>query len=254
MYQLLPPSHRNRQVDLAEVYAYPGGTRRWLRANMVASADGAATAAGKSAGLSGEADKRIFGVLRALADVVLVGAGTVRTEGYRPARVREQYREARAAAGQGPAAAIAIVSRGLELDFSLPLFTEPAVPTIVLTTEDAPEDRITAATAAGAEVIAAGVGGLDFGLAVDRLAGRGLGRMLCEGGPVLLAAVARARRLDELCLTISPHLVAGQAPRILNGPDLTGGLPLILHTLLTEDQFLFARYLVGAEKGPDAQE
>ena len=253
MYQLLPPSTRNRQVDLAEVYAYPNGARRWLRANMVASADGAAAFEGKSEGISGEADKRIFGVLRAVADVVLVGANTVRVEGYRPARVREQYRELRAAAGQAPVAAIAVVSRSLDLDFSTPLFTEPAVPTMVLTCEDADEERVAAASAAGAEVIAAGVGQVDLGLAADRLAERGLGRILCEGGPHLLAQIAMAGRLDELCVTISPMLVGGAAQRILNGPDLTGGLPLILHTLLTEDGILFARYLVGAGTGSGGQ-
>jgi riboflavin biosynthesis pyrimidine reductase len=245
MYQLLPPSNRSRQVDLAEVYAYPTGARRWVRANMVASADGAATAGGKSEGISGEADKRIFGVLRALADVILVGAGTVRTEQYRPAKVREQYKAARAAAGQAPTAAIAVVSRSLDLDWTMPLFTSPTVPTIVLTCSEAPQEGVDAATEAGVEVIAAGLSTVDLGLAVDRLAERGMGRILCEGGPHLLAQLVAAGKLDELCLSVAPQLRSGDAMRILAGPDLTGGLPLILHTLLTEDGFLFSRYLVG---------
>lgn len=249
MYQLLPPSPRGRQVDLAEAYAYPTGARSWVRANMVATADGAATAAGKSEGISGEADKRIFGVLRALADVVLVGAGTVRTEQYRPTRVREQYQAARAAAGQAPTAAIAVVSRSMDLDWSMPLFASPAVPTIVLTVSDAPQGQVDAAASAGAEVIAAGTGEVDLALAVERLAERGLGRVLCEGGPHLLAQLAGARKLDELCLSIAPQLRGGDSMRILAGPDLTGGLPLILHSLLTEDGFLFARYLVGGPHG-----
>lgn len=252
MYQLLPPPHRNRQVDLAEVYAYPAGARRWVRANMVATVDGAATAEGKSEGISGEADKRIFGVLRALADVVLVGAGTVRAEQYRPTRVRQQYQEARAAAGQAPTAAIAVVSRSLDLDWSMPLFTSPAVPTIVLTAADAPQDRVDAAAEAGADVIAAGTGVVDLALAVDRLAERGLGRILCEGGPHLLGQLAAAGRLDELCLSVAPQLRGGDSMRILAGPDLTDGLPLILHTLLTEDGFLFARYLAGGTHGSAA--
>jgi riboflavin biosynthesis pyrimidine reductase len=250
MYQLLPPSSRNRQVDLATVYAYPQGAHRWLRANMVASADGAAVAVGRSEGLSGEADKRIFGVLRALADVILVGAGTVRTEQYRPAKVREQYQAARAAAGQTPAATIAVVSGSLNLDLTQPLFTEPTVPTIILTTSDAPADRVDAAREAGCEVIAAGAGQVDVGLAVDRLADRGLRRILCEGGPHLLGQIAASGRLDELCISTAPQLRGGDATRILGGPDLTGGLPLILHTLLTEDGFLFARYLMGAQTAP----
>jgi riboflavin biosynthesis pyrimidine reductase len=250
MYQLLPPSSRDRQADLATVYAYPQGARRWLRANMVASVDGAAVASGKSQGLSGEADKRIFGVLRALADVVLVGAGTVRAEEYKPAKVREQYQAARAAAGQQPTAAIAVVSRSLNMDFTQPLYTEPVIPTIILTTSEASTARVEAAKAAGCEVIAAGTGQVDLALAVDRLAERGLGRILCEGGPHLLAQIAAAGRLDELCLSIAPQLRGGDATRILNGPDLTNGLPLILHTLLAEDGYLFARYVLGAATAP----
>lgn len=66
--------------SLAAVYAYPDQVNRgrpWLRANMVAGLDGGARLDGLSEGLSSSADKRIFGVLRALADVVLVGAETV---------------------------------------------------------------------------------------------------------------------------------------------------------------------------------
>ncbi len=77
-----------------------------------------------------------------------------------------------------------------------------------------------------------------------------MGRILCEGGPHLLAELAEARRLDELCLSIAPQLRGGDAHRIIDGPELTEGLPLILHTLLTEDGFLFARYILGATVAP----
>lgn len=152
-------------AELAEAYAYPAaddpvraGRPGWLRANMVSSLDGAAHHEGRSQPLSGEADMRIFGVLRALADAVVVGAETVRKEGYRPARAREVFAARRAAAGQGPAPAIAVVTAGLDLDFTLPLFTEPVVPTLVLTGAGAPADRVAAARAAGAEVLFAGEG------------------------------------------------------------------------------------------------
>ncbi|MFP8906004.1 dihydrofolate reductase family protein, partial [Streptomyces atacamensis] len=129
--------------EIADAYAYPAATageagRPWLRGNMVASLDGAAHHGGRSQPLSSDADMRIFGVLRALADAVVVGAETVRREGYRPARRREAFAARREAAGQGPAPAIAVVSASLDLDFSLPLFTEPLVPTLVLTGAAAP--------------------------------------------------------------------------------------------------------------------
>ncbi|MDV9192434.1 dihydrofolate reductase family protein, partial [Streptomyces sp. SR27] len=127
--------------ELADAYAYPelpAGKNAWLRANMVSSLDGAGQHEGRSQPLSSDADMRIFGTLRGLADVVVVGAETVRLEGYRPARAREAFAARRAAAGQGPAPAIAVVSASLGLDFSLPLFTEPLVPTLLLTGAAAP--------------------------------------------------------------------------------------------------------------------
>lgn len=100
---------------------------------MVSTLDGAAQHDGRSQGISSDADMRIFGTLRGLADVVLVGAETVRLEGYRPARARDAFAERRAAAGQTAAPAIAVVTASLNLDFSLPLFTSPLVQTLVLT-------------------------------------------------------------------------------------------------------------------------
>jgi 5-amino-6-(5-phosphoribosylamino)uracil reductase len=247
VHQLLPRPNRDSDPDLAVVYAYPGHARRWLRANMVSSVDGAAQADGKSAGLSGEADKRIFRALRGLADVILVGATTVRTEGYRqPAVPRDQFAQARQAAGQAPAAAIAVVSASLDLDFDAPLYREPVIPTITITVNDAPPDRLAAAREAG-EVIIAGTGRVDLAAAVDWLADSGRGRILCEGGPSLLAGLAHANRIDEICLALSPLLLSGHAKRVADGPVLNPPLPLTLHTLLIEDGFLFTRHLVAQQ-------
>ncbi|WP_181809336.1 dihydrofolate reductase family protein, partial [Streptomyces shenzhenensis] len=130
-------------ADLALAYAYPesAGQEAWLRANMVSTLDGAGQHDGRSQPISGVADMRIFGTLRGLADVVVVGAETVRQEGYRPARERAEFAGARTAAGQAPVAAVAVVTASLELDFSLPLFTSPLVPTLILTGAAAAPDR-----------------------------------------------------------------------------------------------------------------
>lgn len=248
MQQLLPRPNRDSEPDLAVVYAYPGHASRWLRANMVSSVDGAAQADGKSAGLSGEADKKVFRALRGLADVILVGATTVRTEGYgKPAVPRDQFAQARQAAGQAPAAAIAVVSASLDLDFDGPLYREPAAATITVTISDAPPDKLAAAREAG-EVIIAGAGRVDLAAAVDLLAETGRGRILCEGGPSLLAGLAHANRIDEICLTLSPQLLSGHAKRVADGPLLNPPLPLTLHTLLLEDGFLFTRHLVARQE------
>jgi riboflavin biosynthesis pyrimidine reductase len=234
-------------AELGAAYAYPeranGGPGTWLRANMVSTLDGAAQHDGRSQPISSATDMRIFGTLRALADVVLVGAETVRQEGYRPARARAEFATARAAAGQGEAAAIAVVSASLELDFSLPLFTSPLVPTLVLTGAAAAPDRVAAAEKAGARVVVAGDGmGVDPARAVQALADLGHTRLLAEGGPRLLGQLVAAGVLDELCLTISPMLTVGDAQRISGGPSMAVPRRFELVSLLEEEGFLFSRY------------
>jgi riboflavin biosynthesis pyrimidine reductase len=232
---------------LADVYAHPAPRPQgapWLRANMVASLDGAARYGGRSEQLSSAADMRIFGTLRALSDAVIVGAETARAEGYRPARARADFAERRAALGQPPAPVIAVVSASLDLDFSLPLFTKPVVPTVVLTGAHADPVRVRQAQAAGAEVIVAGKSArVDPVQALSALADRGLTRLLTEGGPRLLAQFAAAGLLDELCLSIAPLVTSGDAPRITNGPGLAAPERFRLAALLEEDGFLFGRYI-----------
>ncbi|WP_407562011.1 pyrimidine reductase family protein [Streptomyces sp. 184] len=229
--------------ELADAYAYPA-EGVWLRANMVSSADGAASFAGRSQALSSEADMRLFGVLRGLADVVVVGAETVRLEGYRPARARAAFAARRAAAGQGPAPPVAVLSASLDLDFSLPLFSAPAVPTLLLTGAQAPAERLAAARAAGVEVVVAGRGrGADPAAAVVALAERGHRRLLTEGGPTALEGFARAGVLDELCLTLAPLAALGDAPRIMHGAaPRAQPLGLGLESVMEEAGFLFTRY------------
>ncbi|GGK72413.1 hypothetical protein Sme01_08190 [Sphaerisporangium melleum] len=226
------------EVDLAHAYAYP--EQRWLRLNMVSGADGGAWLKGVSEGLSGKGDRRVFGVLRGLADVVLAGASTVRTEAYGPARPRPSWRELRV--GRPAAPPIAVITRRLDLDLAGPLFTEaePYARTIVITTERAPQDRRDEA-ARYADVIVAGDERVDLPLAVEALRERGLGRVLCEGGPRINGQLAAAGLVDELCLTISPLLTGGDAARILNGPP--AHVPLRLAQVLEEDGYLFCRYI-----------
>ncbi|MFI7383914.1 pyrimidine reductase family protein [Streptomyces sp. NPDC049813] len=240
------PSGREWSLDeLADAYGYPAEAAAgvWLRANMVSTLDGAAQHDGRSQPISCPADMRIFGTLRALADAVVVGAETVRQEGYRPARARDAFAARRAAAGQGPAPSIAVISARLDLDFTLPLFTEPLAPTYVLTGAAAPAERMAAARASGAQVLIAGEGaGVEPERAVAALAGRGLTRLLTEGGPRLLGQFVAAQVLDELCLTLSPLLTSGTAQRIAGGSGPVLPARFELASLLEEDGFLFSRY------------
>ncbi|RKN38339.1 pyrimidine reductase family protein [Streptomyces hoynatensis] len=244
-----PAALVDREWDLSEIadaYAYPEERlpgAGWLRANMVSSADGAAHHGGRSRPLSSAADKRVFGVLRQLADVVIVGAETVREERYRPARARSEFAERRAAAGQAPVPAIAVLSASLHLDFSLPLFAEPLVPTLLLTGARAPHAGLALAREAGVEVITAGEGsGAEPARVKAELARRGYPRMLTEGGPRLLGQLVTAGVVDELCLSWAPRYTAGTAPRIVSGPELDAPRELELTDVLEDSGFLFTRY------------
>jgi riboflavin biosynthesis pyrimidine reductase len=227
-------------AGLAELYAYP--EPRWLRANMVTSADGAGFLDGRTEGLSSPADMRLFGLLRVLADVVLVGAGTARTEQYKPARRRPALAALRA--GRPPVPPIAVLSRKLDLDFATPLFNEAPqdARTIVITCAGSPDGR-RAAAAKVADVIVAGDLVVDLTEALSALRARGLGRVLCEGGPHLLGEIAAAGLLDELCLTVSPVLAGPGPGRITAGAPFPEQLMTLEH-VLEDDGFLYCRYLV----------
>jgi riboflavin biosynthesis pyrimidine reductase len=207
---------------------------------MVASADGAVTLDGRSGGLSGPADKMIFTVLRSLADVVLVGARTTRTEHYRPVQRDEIWLQLRPAAA--PLPPIAVVTGSLDLTGCDSLLTMPPGPsqTIVITTAAAPADR-KAALAGRARVIEAGEHAVDLTAAVKALVDLGYTEILTEGGPAIIGQLTAAGLLDELCLTTSPLLAAGTARRIVSGPPLTQRLSLA-HALVDGD-FLLCRYL-----------
>jgi riboflavin biosynthesis pyrimidine reductase len=232
-------------VDASEVYAdLPSATGRpSLRVNMVASVDGATAIGGVSGPLSGPPDRIVYRLLRSLADVVLVAAGTARTENYKPALVHEEYVEARRARGQPDVPRIAVVSRRLDLDWEAPLFTDAAERTIVITTEDAPAEPLAAARKR-ADVVTTGPGTVNLAAALVALGDRGVRHVLAEGGPSLNGALAEADVIDELCLTISPRLASGDAKRILSGPDLPAPAELELQSLLEEDGFLLSRYRV----------
>jgi len=222
-----PLTSPDGEVDLAALYALPVGLRH-LRANFVTSVDGSVgDANGLSGGLSGPGDRALFSLLRAGADVVVVGAGTVRAEGYRAATLP-----------------IAVVSGALDLEPDLALFHGP-VRSLVVTTRRAPASRLRV-LAEVADVLVAGEEHVDLRDACAQLAERGLARQLCEGGPRLIASLAAADLVDELCLTTAPVLAGGDGPRLLVGaPPLDARLRLA--SVCEEDGFLFTRWLRAVE-------
>jgi riboflavin biosynthesis pyrimidine reductase len=232
------------EPDLPGLYGYPDG--RWLRANMVATADGAASLNGVTQGISSDTDRRVFALLRTLCDVILVGGSTVREEKYKPARPQELWSHLRD--GRPPTPPIAVVTGRLDLDPDSALITAaPAYArTIVITTASAPAARRDQ-LGRHAEIIIAGQDTVDLRTAVDALAERGHRRMLAEGGPHLLAQLVEAGLLDELCLTIGPQMAGPGADRIVagagTGSGLSGSLPLRLAHVLEDQGFLLCRYV-----------
>ena len=187
-----------------------------VRAIMVASLDGAATGAdGRSGSLGNAADRRLFGALRALADVVLVGAGTVRTEGYADVQVPDRLRAVRAARGRPDRVELAVVTgRGdlpdAVLDAGAVVLTTSTAPGLPALRERLGDERVIVADSPLPGVV-------DVTAGVRALVGRGLTHVHAEGGPGLLREMLCAGLVDELCLTLSPLLVGGLARRRLVG-------------------------------------
>ena len=215
---------------------------RSLRVNFVASPDGAVAVEGRSAGLGSSGDQRVFDLLRALADVVLVGHGTASAEGYGPMSADSRVGRLRASLGRPATAPIAVVSRRASLEPGSRLAGGGDSPTVLVTCEAADPARRAALAEAGVTVLVCGGDAVDLPEALDRLAGLGSEQVLCEGGPQLLRAALAAGVVDELDLSVAPVLVGGQ-PRLLDAA-LPAAVRLDLRQLLEEDGTLFARYAV----------
>lgn len=244
MRQLLPSSSG---ADVDPVAAYlaadrprPAG-RPWFTVGMISSLDGATAIAGTSGALGGPADKAVFRAVRAIADVIIVGAGTVRDERYGPVRFSDEVRTARRAAGRDDTPPrLAIVTSTLDLDLSGGVFGADGVRPLVFTTTDADAARV-AATAEVADVHRTGTGRVDLTAAAAILADLGVGVVVSEGGPSLNGALADAGLIDEVCLSLAPRLAGGDSARIVAG---AGSLEaeFDLASLLVEDDLLFGRW------------
>jgi len=226
-------------ADLEQVYAWPAD-RAWTRLNFITSVDGHTQGPdGRSGSLGTTADRTVFHLLRSTCDVVLVGAGTARTEHYWPVRQDEVDATVRARSGRTTLPAIAVVSRSLDLDARL--LAGGATPTVVLTTEDAPAER-RAAAADVADVVVVGERSVDPAAALTALRERGLDRVLCEGGPGLAHDLLATGQVDEVCLTLRAMMLGGEGLRLITGAPLVPAPALELRSVLADGSDLFLRY------------
>lgn len=225
--------------DLVELYAYPA-ERPWMRANFVSSLDGAAQGSDHRSGtLSSRPDRRVFGLLRTLADVIVVGAGTARSEGYLPVTASEARSNLRNRLGLAASPSMAVVSRSLRIDVGL--LKGGIAPTLVITTESAPAE-LRHEVSVIASVMVAGDDDVDMALAKELLISRGFQRMLCEGGPTLMRDLVASGAADEICLTVTPLVLAGDRLRMTQGDVLDPPERFVLRHLLEDESSLFCRY------------
>lgn len=222
--------------------AYPWPDEgRWLRAMMVTTLDGASAGPdGLSGSISSGVDKQVFDAVRRLADVVLVGAATIRAEGYGAMRAKPADAPRRAEQGQSAAPVIAVVSPSLDLPWDSELFTASTHRPLVLTVAHPPGEQLARARER-AELVQAPGQDLDPSWMVDALLARGLRRIVCEGGAHLLETVVRAGLLDEADITLSPAFAGHAHVKASEGlPDVVG---LDLAHVITAEGFLMNRYV-----------
>jgi riboflavin biosynthesis pyrimidine reductase len=210
--------------DLREVYAAP--ETPWLRVNMVSTIDGAATGeSGLTASINNEPDQRVFRLLRELADCVVVGAGTARTEGYPPLDVP-----------------LVVVSRSGRVPEALRDAERGRV--LLATCSHAPGLDEARAILGEAHVLVLGSHRVDLAQLKQELVDRGFREILCEGGPHLLRDLLDQGVADEVACTFVPRLVSGSHRRITDGPPVD--VSLRLHTIVEEDGTLLGRWLTGS--------
>jgi riboflavin biosynthesis pyrimidine reductase len=244
MHRVWPlPATELDDAGLEELYTYPADRGSWLAVNFVSSLDGGIEVEGRSAGLSTPADRRVFALAHDLADVVLLGAGTAVAEDYPGLRPDATTAARRARHGLSPVAPLALVTSGSSLPPDATSIVDVAVPSIVVTSAAGAAQR-QAWEDAGAEVIVAGDADVDLADAIRQLAGRGLRRIDCEGGPGIVGTLLERDLVDEIRVSYAPLAVAGQAARMARTPEaLRPPAAFDVGSLLVDDGTLLVRWL-----------
>ncbi|MEV6488705.1 pyrimidine reductase family protein [Actinoplanes sp. NPDC051633] len=214
---------------------YPRRDEPVLRVNFVSSLDGAATLDGHSGGLGDPTDQEILKTLRTVCDALVVGAATVRGENYDGLRLDPSRRAWREERGLPAYPLMVVVSRSLDLDLDQLVFADAPRRPVVLAGGG------TAKMRRQVERVADVVATDDLAAGIAALHERGATQVFCEGGPRLLGALLEADLVDELCLTVSPLLTAGDASRIAHGGQAVRREMSLRH-ILAEEDMLFLRY------------
>jgi riboflavin biosynthesis pyrimidine reductase len=219
--------------------ARAGPDRPYVISNFVSTADGKATADGRTASLGGEGDRAAFHLLRTQVDAVLAGTGTLRVERYGVITRNDRLGEIRRSEGRATEPLAVVISRSGRIPFEIPLFSDSRS-RIVLYVPSGTEVPDCAADVTVHEIDAAGdpIAAALRSLRHDH----GVSSLLFEGGPTMFNAMLSENLVDELFLTVAPTLVGGDELGITAGPSLGHALPLRLVWALEQDGHLFLRY------------
>ena len=238
------------EVDPVTVYnndvRTPLDSRPWILLNMVNSVDGFISFEGRAGGLSGPADKNIYQIIRGLADIILVGAGTVRAENYKAPKTPESnLAELRESRGQEKRPRIAVLSGELNLDPDMGLFADrhPEDKPPLIYTKSESLKKNASQFKSSAEIVDFSEEELNVSRVVEDLLNKDAKIVVCEGGPNLNAHLLAAGVIDEFCLSVSPRAVGGEDPAVLLNQPVDSPTELSLDRILLEEEFLFCRYL-----------
>lgn len=223
-------------LALGDPALQPAGRPRCV-AVMVCSIDGRIAVAGRSGGLGHPADRAILRGMRAAADAVLVGTGTIAAEGY-GRLVDPDDQERRAAAGRPRQPTVVTITRSGRLPLAADLFAEPGWPVLAFVGEDGPPPPT---VAADLTVLERPAPALAPQAVLGELDERGVRTVTCEGGPGLLAALVAAGCVDDVLLTIAPLIAGGDSPGLLSGTAVIGDR-LELVSLWRADDHLMLHY------------
>lgn len=214
--------------------------RPWVVVGMVTSLDGATALDDRSGGLGGDADRAAFRAVRAIADAIVVGAGTARAENYRLPQRRDNAAAARAARGVDPGdPRLVVVSRSLDLPRRA---FEREGAALAVTSAGAGHERVDELRRSGVEIRIHGDDEVDLEEMLRHLHADGVDVVVVEGGPTLNGALLDADLVDEVCLTIAPALVGGSSSRMIAGAD-EGLRNFTLSSLLHDGGVLCGRWL-----------
>jgi len=222
--------------------------RPFVYLNMAMTVDGKITSAMREyPRLTSRHDRDTMDRLRAEADAILVGARTIRDDNP-TLHVRSTAMQAhRRSLGKPDSLLKVVVSASLELDLSSHFFDDASgAERIVATIDDAPSERLSALESR-TEIWRLGRERVDLRELLSRLAGRGVERLLVEGGGELNWALVRDDLVDELNVTIAPALLGGRdAPTLLQGEglEMADRRRLRLSDVRREGDELYCRYEV----------